>query len=284
MTSESAHPILIGCCTWSYADWEGPLFPEGLSTSEYLGYYADRFPIVEVDSTFYGLPSPGAVRGWARRTPEHFRFALKVPQVITHQKRLRNCAEDVERFVDAALLLGPKLHSGLLQMGYFNREAFASFEEFLPILDEFLAAWPHDKVPLAVETRNPRWVVPEFAEALRKHGAALTLTAQKWMPTPAKIVAVMDPVTAPFSFVRLMGDREYIERVTTTWNRVVLDRSAELDETASVIRSVAERVPVVVFVSNHFAGCAPETVRQLRRILGQPDPVPPERPRTTLFD
>ena len=84
--------------------------------------------------------------------------------------------------------------------------------------------------------------------------------------------------------VRLIGDREAIEKVATTWDRVVVDRSAELAETARVIRTLVGRVPVAVFVNNHYAGHAPSTVRDLRGLLGQPDPVPPERPRTTLFD
>ena len=104
------------------------------------------------------------------------------------------------------------------------------------------------------------------------------------MPTPAEVAERTDPITGPFSFVRLIGDREAIEKVATSWDRVVVDRSAELAETAEVVRALASRVPVVVFANNHYAGHSPTTVRDLRRLLGQPDPVPPVRPRTTLFD
>jgi uncharacterized protein YecE (DUF72 family) len=95
---------------------------------------------------------------------------------------------------------------------------------------------------------------------------------------------MVDPVTGPFSLVRLLGDREAIEKVTTTWGKIVVDRSAGLAETAEVIRSMAGRVPVAVFINNHFAGHSPATARDLRRLLGLPEPVPPQRPRTTLFD
>ncbi len=282
--SEQSHPILIGCSGWSYPDWEGAFYPEGMDAGEYLGWYADRFPIVEVDSTFYRPPSPAMVRGWVRKTPDDFKFALKVPQVITHQKQLRDCAHEVAGFVSSILPLGEKLYCALLQMGYFNRGAFASLDEFLEVLDDFLDGWPRDKVPLAVETRNPRWVGPELADLLRRHDTALTLTEQKWMPTPAKFAELIDPITGPFSFVRLIGDREAIEKITQTWDKIVIDRSAPLAETARVIQKIARRVPVIVFANNHYAGHGPETVRQLRALLGQPDPVPPERPRTTLFD
>ncbi len=159
--SPSKNSILIGCSGWSYADWEGPFYPEGMASGEYLGWYADRFPIVEVDSTFYRVPSKGMVEGWRRKTPAGFKFALKVPQVITHQKQLRDCEAEVDEFVASILPLGEKLSSALLQLGYFNRGAFASLDDFLGVLDPFLSHWPHDRVPLAVEVRNPRWVGPQ---------------------------------------------------------------------------------------------------------------------------
>jgi uncharacterized protein YecE (DUF72 family) len=282
--AQSKNPILIGCSGWSYADWEGPFYPEGMASGEYLGWYADRFPIVEVDSTFYRVPSKGMVEGWKRKTPGEFRFALKVPQVITHQKQLRDCEAEVDEFVASILPLGEKLNSALLQLGYFNRGAFASLDDFLGVLDPFLAHWPHDRVPLAVEVRNPRWVGPQLAEVLRDHHAALTLTEQTWMPRPAKVAEMIDPVTGPIGFVRLLGDREAIEKVTTRWDQVVVDRLADLAETAEVIRSMADRVPVSVFVNNHYAGHSPSTAKELRGLLGLADLVPPERPRTTLFD
>jgi uncharacterized protein YecE (DUF72 family) len=282
--SEQSHLILIGCSGWSYPDWEGVFYPEGMEAGDYLEWYADRFPIVEVDSTFYRPPTARMVRAWRDRTPRDFQFALKVPKAITHEKQLRDCAEEVEGFVTSILPLGAKVFCALLQMGYFNRGAFGSLDEFLEVLDAFLAGWPRQRVPLAVEIRNPRWVGPELAQVLRTHDTALTLTEQKWMPNPAQVAERIDPITGPFAFVRLIGDREAIEKIATTWDKVVVDRSAELAETARVIEGLARRVPVAVFANNHYAGHSPATVRDLRRLLGQPDPVPPERPRTTLFD
>ncbi len=284
MPPNQTHPVLIGCSGWSYPDWSGPFYPESTDPSDFLAYYADRFPVVEVDSSFYRPPTLKMVRGWYNRTPKDFKFALKVPQAISHQKQLRDCAEEVEGFVSSVEPLGEKLACALLQMGYFNRGAFSSLEDFLPIFDDFLAAWPHKKAPLAVETRNPRWVTAEFLNVLRRHAAALTLTEQKWMPSPAKLADEFDPVTAPFSFVRLIGDREAIEKVTTTWGKTVVDRSESLAETAAVIEAVAHRVPVYVFANNHYEGFSPDTVGRLRTILQIPEPNPPERPRTSLFD
>jgi uncharacterized protein YecE (DUF72 family) len=255
-----------------------------MEAGRYLEWYADRFPIVEVDSTFYRTPPAGMVRGWRDRTPAGFRFVPKVPKVITHEKQLRDCEADVEGFVAALAPLGEKLFAALLQMGYFNRGAFGGLDEFLPVLDAFLGAWPHARVPLAVEIRNPRWVGPELAATLRAHNAGLVLTDQKWMPTPKQVCERVDPVTGPVSVVRLIGDRESMEKMATTWDKIIVDRSSGLADAAAVIEGLARRVPVAVFANNHYAGHAPATARSLRTLLGQQEPVPPERPRTTLFD
>ena len=232
------------------------------------------------------LPRADATDGprLANHTPPGFRFALKVPQVITHKKQLYDCEGDVAEFVAAIEPLGEKLSCALLQLGYFNRSQFASLDAFLEVLDPFLATWPHDAVPLALETRNPRWVGPELAEVLRRHRTALTLTVQKWMPRPAEVMARLDAATGPLSYFRLIGNREATEKLTTTFNRIVIDKSEELAECDRAIEEMARRVPVVVFANNHFAGYAPETALELHRLLGIPELVPPPRPRTTLFD
>jgi uncharacterized protein YecE (DUF72 family) len=282
--STTTHPILIGTSGWSYPEWEGVFYPTGMDSSDYLPWYADRFPIVEVDSTFYRVPPLRMVQAWRNRTPPGFRFALKVPQVISHKKQLRDCKSDVEEFAAAIQPLGEKLSCALLQMGYFNRAQFASLDDFLEVLEPFLASWPHRAVPLALETRNPRWVGPELADVLRRHNTVLALTLQKWMPQPSEIMARIDAATGPLSYFRLIGNREAVEKLTTTFDRIVIDRSEELSECARSIEEMARRVPVVVFTNNHFAGYAPQTARDLHRLLGVPEIVAPPRARTTLFD
>jgi uncharacterized protein YecE (DUF72 family) len=282
--STTTHPVLIGTSGWSYPEWEGVFYPPGMDSADYLAWYSDRFPIVEVDSTFYRVPTRRMVHGWRNHTPPGFRFALKVPQVITHKKQLKDCEADIEEFAAAVRPLGERLSCALLQMGYVNRAQFASLDDFLEVLEPFLAAWPHGSVPLALETRNPRWIGPELADVLRRHNTALTLTLQKWMPRPSEILARIDAATGPLSYFRLIGNREAVEKLTTTFDRIVIDRSEELAECARSIEEMARRVPVVVFANNHFAGFAPQTARDLHRLLGMPELVPPPRARTTLFD
>ena len=92
--STTKHPISIGTSGWSYPEWDGAFYPPGMDPSDYLSWYADRFPIVEVDSTFYRVPTRRMVQGWHNHTPPGFRFALKVPQAITHKKQLQGCEKD----------------------------------------------------------------------------------------------------------------------------------------------------------------------------------------------
>jgi len=259
------NPVRIGTCGWSYKEWSGVFYPAGLSAGDFLGYYAERFQVVEVDSTFYRSPSRKMVEGWRDRTPAGFGFSLKVPQTITHEKMLLDCRAEVGSFLTAARILEEMLLCCVLQFGYFNRSKFATLDAFLERLDPFLAAWPAD-VPVAVEVRNKAWMVPALGDCLRRHNAVWVLPDQKWMPSPLSLVEKLDVVTGPFAYVRLLGDREAVDALTPTLDHIVLDRSAEVAADAEAIRRLRERVPVLAFVNNHFAGYAPETLRQLAEL------------------
>jgi uncharacterized protein YecE (DUF72 family) len=262
------HPIRLGTCGWSYADWSGNFYPEGLPAGEYLTVYAGRYPVVEVDSTFYRTPSLKMVLGWRDKTLDGFGFSLKVPQVITHEKVLVDCRTELNTFLTAARALEGKLLCCLLQFGYFNRSAFASLDTFLQRLEPFLAGWPKD-VPVAVEIRNKTWLTDKLADCLRSHGAVWALADQAWVPSPLSLAKKLDVVTGPFGYVRLLGDRAEVDALTTTLDHVVIDRGDQIRADAQVIRLLSERVPVLAFVNNHFAGYAPETLRELQAVLSE---------------
>jgi uncharacterized protein YecE (DUF72 family) len=122
---------------------------------------------------------------------------------------------------------------------------------------------------LAVEVRNQTWMTEALRDCLRRHGAVWVLPDQVWMPTPLSVVERLDVVTGPFAYVRLLGDRAAVDALTPTLDHIVIDRGAQVAEDARAIQVLRQRVPVVAFVNNHFAGYAPETVRQLVALTGR---------------
>ena len=101
--------IHIGTQAWSYDAWVGPFYPLGTRPADYLTVYARAFDSVEVDSTFYAIPPVSTIRGWRDRTPDRFTFALKLPQEVTHERRLRNSTDVVDRLAERARETGHKL-------------------------------------------------------------------------------------------------------------------------------------------------------------------------------
>jgi uncharacterized protein YecE (DUF72 family) len=261
------HPIRVGTCGWSYQDWAGVFYPKGLPAGEYLSYVAEQYPVVEVDGTFYRSPSRKMVEGWRDKTPESFGFSLKVPQVITHEMVLLKCEQELDSYLAAARVLGDKLLCCVLQFGYFNKKVFANQDAFLERLDGFLATWPTD-VPVAVEIRNKNWFTSELAGCLRNHGAVWAVADQAWTPPPLKLVSDLDSVTGPFAYIRLLGDRAEVDKLTDILDHTVIDRGDQIQADAQAIRLLSQRVPVLAFVNNHFAGYAPETIRKLLAALG----------------
>jgi uncharacterized protein YecE (DUF72 family) len=102
-----------------------------------------------------------------------------------------------------------------------------------------------------------------LGDCLRRYNAVWVLPDQVWMPTPLSVVERVDVVTGPFAYLRLLGDREAVDALTPTLDHIVIDRGAQVAADAQAIRILSQRVPVVAFVNNHYAGYAPETARQL---------------------
>jgi uncharacterized protein YecE (DUF72 family) len=255
--------IRIGTSGWAYDDWVGPFYPPGTRPADYLSCYAQHFDVVEVDSTFYRPPPATMVAGWAARTGEQFGFALKMPRTITHDKVLRDCDAEMEALLPAFGLLGPKLCAVLLQFGYFNRKAFAAPGPFLQRLAAFFGQYA-SRLPLACEIRNRNWLSKDYFALLREHHVAAALVEHAWLPPISDLIERHDVATGPNVYVRLIGDRAGIEKITTKWDKVVVDRSSDLRRIAETLRKIAQRADVLVFVNNHYAGHGPESCRQLR--------------------
>jgi len=131
MDFEPIPNLYLGTSSWSAESWVGPFYPPGTSPVEFLSVYAGHYNTVEIDSTYYRIPSRKLVRGWYDRTPDGFIFSAKFPGDITHKKVLINCEGETEEFLGVMELLGEKLGPLLLQFPYLNQEVIPSSEEFL---------------------------------------------------------------------------------------------------------------------------------------------------------
>jgi uncharacterized protein YecE (DUF72 family) len=257
--------VLIGTQGWSYPAWIGPFYPPGSRPADLLALYSRAFPTVEVDATFYAAPPEPIVASWRDRVPASFRFALKVPQEITHERRLRDTDEALAHFLARVALLGERLGVLLLQMPPDWEPTFATREA----LERFLVSLPGER-RWAIEFRDPRWLEPATLDRLRAQGVALACAAGRWIRADRVLDVLAEP-TAPFAYVRWMGP----DRRLTDFSRVQVDRDEELETWAAALRGVIERVGTVYgYANNHFQGHGPASARSLQRLLGQPQVEP----------
>lgn len=237
-----------------------------MKPAEYLTYYATKFQTVEIDSTFYATPAAATVIGWRDKTPNGFIIAAKVPQEITHEKCLLDCDQEFGIFIETISLLGDRLGPLLLQFPYFNSDVFQNGVQFLSRLKAFFTKLPKDK-KFAIEIRNKSWIKPKFLDLLREHNVAFVLQDQSWMPRPAELFEKYDPVTADFTYIRWLGDRKGIEKITKVWDKTIIDRTADLQEWVKYCQKIQKRgVTIYAYANNHYAGHGPATVEQFREL------------------
>ena len=261
--------IFLGTSSFTASGWQGTFYPPGIHSRDYLSYYASRFQTVEIDSTFYGTPSASTVTNWKARTPPDFIFALKIPQVITHEKVLVGCEPEFDEFIETISLLGDKLGPMLFQFPKFDKWVLNSLDEFVARLDSFLKRVSNPALRFAVEIRNKNWLNAKLTSSLSEHNIALALTDTSFMPRPWEMKEPLDLVTADFAYVRWLGNRKRIEEVTTTWDKTVVERKSDLENWVQVLQRVVndKRIrKIFAFANNHYAGHAPTTVNQFFEI------------------
>jgi uncharacterized protein YecE (DUF72 family) len=257
--------VRVGTQGWNYSAWVGPFYPADTRPASFLSVYARAFDTVEIDATFYSVPSPTTVRNWAERVPAGFTFALKMPQEVTHEHRLRDVDEVTDTFFARARMLGSKLGPVLFQFA----PEFGPAE--LPALAAFLPRLPRD-VAIAVEFRHRGWIHDGVLALLAEHNVALALTDTRFIPRRVTL-SLIDRPTADFAYVRWLGsDRDLVDH-----SRLQVDRSRDLAVWGDAIRHLQDRVKTVyAYMSNFFAGHAPASARMLQEAMGQ-SPVAPDR-------
>lgn len=180
--------LLAGTSGFSYKEWIGAFYPNGLPAKGMLAHYATRLPIVEINNTFYRMPNAAAIQGWRSQVPDSFRFAIKVPRRISHSKRLKDCGPELEALKTALADLGPTLGSLLVQL-----PPHARCDE--PALAAFLRELPQG-LRVAFEFRNDSWFVPTVLKTLESRNAAL-------VQSESDETFEVKPWTADWAYLRL---------------------------------------------------------------------------------
>ncbi|HET7226316.1 MAG TPA: DUF72 domain-containing protein [Candidatus Eisenbacteria bacterium] len=175
--------VLIGTSGYSYPEWKGTFYPEKMAGKDMLRFYAERFPTVEINNTFYRMPNEALMRGWAAQVPDSFTFVIKASKRITHDRRLKECGELLAYLLNTVSVLGEKLGPLLFQLP-------PNFKQDVPRLSAFLDELPKS-ARAAVEFRNASWFTEETWDALRAHGAALCVADTGEEPA-APLVATTD--------------------------------------------------------------------------------------------
>lgn len=241
--------IFLGTSGWSYAEWEGILYPEKRNK---LKQYSSIFSTVEINSTFYTLPKPEMVLGWAMHTPRQFIFTVKLPQVITHQKLLdisKGIEQDLIQFLDAikTLIDAKKIACILVQLPPYFKFNPGKLESFFILLPSY----PH----FAIEFRNESWLCEEIFNLLEKYQVAYTIVDEPLLPPDVH-------VTLGIAYLRWHG------RGSKPWFNY---RYSEEELKASVpkVREASEKAEEVLgYFNNHFHGYAPENCLQIMQMLG----------------
>jgi len=228
---------LIGTSGYNYPEWRGSFYPEKFPTAKMLAYYSERFDTVEVNYTFYRMPTVKLLEGWAQGTPEHFTFTLKAPRRITHDSKLKNVGDLTQTFCSTAASLGSKLGVLLFQLAPNFKRDDDVFESFLETIPEGSRA--------AFEFRHESWHDEKVFDALRRRNLALCIADSEKMSTP------LVP-TADYSYYRLR-DEGY--------------QSSDIERWAGVIRGQNAPHGAYVYFKHEEQGKGPEFANLLKSML-----------------
>jgi uncharacterized protein YecE (DUF72 family) len=230
--------VQVGTSGYNYPEWRGTFYPERFSTDKMLSFYAARFPTVEINYTFYRMPTEKLLAQWAETTPEGFTFTLKAPRRITHDAKLQRCEELLHVFCRTAQTLGPRLATLLFQLP-------PTFKRNVDVLRGFLDLIP-EGTRAAVEFRHPSWFDAEVYGALRSHNVALCVADSEKLSTPVE-------TTADYGYFRLR-DEGY--------------QQPDIERWADTIRGLSNVHDVYVYFKHEEQGLGPDFAQRLIRAVG----------------
>ena len=238
--------IRVGCSGWVYKHWRGLFYPEGLPQTRWFARYAEEFDTVEINNSFYRLPSPETFDKWRRQAPAGFCYAVKANRFLTQAKKLLECEEPMERMMSAVRHLGDRLGPMLYQLPPSMKLNLERLERFLKIL-------PTD-VTSVFEFRNNSWYVPEVYALLERHGASFCVHDMRG--SASERIAV-----GPVAYVRFHGGEgkywgRYSDEGLLSWTDWLIDQSRH-------------GRTCWCYFNNDIHGHAIEDARTLKSMVGQ---------------
>jgi uncharacterized protein YecE (DUF72 family) len=230
--------VYIGTSGYNYPEWRGSFYPADFPAKKMFGFYSEQFRTVEINYTFYRMPTLKTTEAWRAQAPEGFSYVLKAPRRITHDKRLKDCADTLQFFCESAGALGPHLGPLLFQLPPHFKCDVGRLREFLTLLPDDMRA--------AFEFRHETWLTDEVYAALRDRGVALCIAEAATLRTPAL-------PTARYGYLRLRDERYQADDLAR-WADTVAGHQGDWDD-------------VWVFFKHEEEARGPEFARAFRALV-----------------
>ncbi len=251
--------LYVGCSGWSYKGWRGSFYPLNLENKNWLAHYSKFFKFVEVDSTFYNIPSRFAVKGWKDKTPDDFKFAIKFPKIITHEKKMRDVSKELylffnvlEPLLDKTLILIIQLPPHLTENKYFE-----SLQNMVNRFD--------NRFRYALEVRDSSWFNNKMYDFLNDNKITLVWSVRDELKTPYI-------VTSDQIYIRFIGDRSIDEM---DFGKIVKNRDTEMVDCVDRINKLQydmnDHKVIAVAFNNHFAGFGPQSANTFLKLMDEPE-------------
>src|SRR5574339_71402 len=245
----------LGCSGWSYDEWKGRFYSEDLEEKYWLPYYSQIFNFVEIESTFYKIPSHLMVQRWMMETPNDFKFAVKFPKMITHNSHLSDLRQIIRKFYNVMRPLKNKILSFLIQLPPWL-DVLEGIN-FLNSLDVLL-----DKsFRYAIEVRHPSWFNDVSYNYLKSRDYCLVWSQHDKLATPPII-------TSDFVYMRLIGNRSFDDK---NFGKIVFDRTAEMEVWSKILLVIQNKVKnvsmAIVSANNYYSGFGPASIKSMAELM-----------------
>ena len=250
--------LYVGCSGWSYKGWIGTFYPSNLENKNWLLYYSKFFKFVEVDSTFYNIPSRFVVKGWKDKTSDDFKFALKFPKIITHEKKMEDVSKDLLVFFNNLEPLLDKTLFLLIQLPPHLTESkgFDALQNMVNKLD--------NRFRYAIEFRDSSWFNDNVYDFLKDNKMTLTWSVRDELKTP--LIITSDHIN-----IRFIGDRSIDDK---DFGKIVKDRKKEMVEYIDILNKTTDLEDyqnIAIAFNNHFAGFGPQSANTFLKLMDKPE-------------